>query len=256
MSNNCHRTKIVNNLLEIGLFHKYCQLRFQLWVRAKVSSSSTIAMSSESLSAKRMRLSLDTSSALSDPVETTTTIASAASSGSNSSSLLKMPLALLIKLTNYFLVCDFFNYTRVCQRFSTIVGRLESVEARHSQYTILGETKFAMTHSLPKQLEISLAAAFEPFYANLVAMTSLEKLLLLSQLFQDTDNSMIRAKLLKLLRDSETALPHCDNNEQKQSQQLGLQSQMRLPSFPKLRSLAMENCLGYTQLFDLFNLNH
>lgn len=175
--------------------------------------------------------------------ETTTTIESKVSN--SSSSLLKIPLALLIKLTNYFTVRDFHNYTLVSRRLSTIMGRLEFVEANHWNDSLSKGTRFAMTRTLPKRLEISLALAFGTFYDNLLAMaTTLENLTLLSDDFKDIDNSMIEDQLRERIR---------DNDEQSQEESSSLKV-VTLPSFPKLRSLTLKKCLGSTQLFDLFNM--
>src|ERR1700722_9039814 len=113
------------------------------------------------MSFKRMRLSSSTSSApnklcegsatsdahlLLKPIEMTTTVELKVSN--SIPSLVKMPLALLIKLTNYLTVREFSNYTLVNRRLSTIMGQLESVEARHSENSLGDGANFAMSRTL------------------------------------------------------------------------------------------------------------
>lgn len=212
-----------------------------------------------SSSPKRMRSSASATAATStsshpESSTTITTITAAppdSSTLSSLSGLLTIPLALLTKLTNYFTVRDFCNYHLVSRRLSTIIGRLESVEAHHSTTSISKETKFAMTHTLPKQLEISFVAAFDLFYDNLFGMTTLESLTLLSQSFKDINGVKTRDNLRERIRHSQWQLA----GENEQQQQDEIKSLMKFPpSFPKLRSLILTECLGDTKLFDLFNL--
>lgn len=142
------------------------------------------------------------------------------------SNLLKMPMALLIKLTNYFSVRDFHNYTLVNRRLLPIVGRLEVVKV-HSSLDSMDETQFAMTRTLVKQLEIPPAIA-QVFYDRLLTMTTLENLTLSDKSFGNFVGH----------RDN-------DNDEKKQVQILS--------SFPKLRSLTLHECLGDIKRFKLFN---
>lgn len=174
--------------------------------------------------------------------ETTATIDSKVSN--SSSSLLKMPLALLIKLTNYFSVLDFCNYTLVNRRLVPIVGRIEFIKMQNSTDLRYKEFKFAMAHTLPKQLEISLVMAFDAFYSNLLTMTTLESLTLLNNDSQTMDTSTARDSLLKRICNFDIV-----NGEKQQSK---FQSRL-LPSFPKLRSLTLKECLGDIKLFNLFN---
>lgn len=103
----------------------------------------------------------------------------ASSNISNLSGLLNLSTSLLTKLTNYFTVNDYHNYTSACSRLSKIVGALDHVEAgiavADSNNDYLARDKFVMFRTQPQRLTISKKILAQ-FAVNLAAMRTLKKL--------------------------------------------------------------------------------